>query len=169
MMSYRSPETLVPANHPMRAIRPLLNAAIERLSGKFDEAYSVFGEDVPEFVSSRISPKAAGLRPATPRRSAAIAVVAGGMGNTRKCHDGPRLRSVQGAGRRLRARCSRNWASGSCPKPDIEHAAPIGLNRFEETARPHVRFLTGWLASHCAGQRGFLAGASLSSAQVDEP
>jgi transposase len=43
MFSYLSPETLVPANHPLRAIRPLVNAALERLSGDFAEIYSAFG------------------------------------------------------------------------------------------------------------------------------
>ena len=43
MFSYLSPETLVPENHPLRAIRPLVNAALERLSGDFDEIYSAFG------------------------------------------------------------------------------------------------------------------------------
>jgi transposase len=45
MFSYLSPETLVPANHPLRAIRPLVNAALERLSGEFDKIYSQFGRD----------------------------------------------------------------------------------------------------------------------------
>ena len=45
MFSYRSPETLVPENHPLRTIRPLVNAALERLSGDFDEIYSAFGRD----------------------------------------------------------------------------------------------------------------------------
>jgi hypothetical protein len=29
MFSYLSPETLVPENHPLRAIRPLVNAAFD--------------------------------------------------------------------------------------------------------------------------------------------
>jgi len=45
MFSYLSPETLVPENHPLRAIRPLVNAALERLSGDFDTIYSAFGRD----------------------------------------------------------------------------------------------------------------------------
>src|ERR1700724_3754529 len=45
MFSYLSPETLVPENHPLRAIRPLVNAALERLSGDFDTIYSTFGRD----------------------------------------------------------------------------------------------------------------------------
>ena len=45
MFSYLSPETLVPENHPLRAIRPLVNAALERLSGDFDRIYSAFGRD----------------------------------------------------------------------------------------------------------------------------
>jgi transposase len=45
MFSYVSPETLVPTNHPLRAIRPLVNAALERLSDDFDKLYSPFGRD----------------------------------------------------------------------------------------------------------------------------
>ncbi len=37
MFSDLSPETLVPISHPLRAIRPLVNAALERLSGEFDK------------------------------------------------------------------------------------------------------------------------------------
>ena len=35
MFSYLSPDALVPADHPLRAIRPLVNAALERLSPQF--------------------------------------------------------------------------------------------------------------------------------------
>jgi len=35
MFSYISPEGLVPQDHPLRAIRLLVNAALERLSGRF--------------------------------------------------------------------------------------------------------------------------------------
>ena len=45
MFSYASPESLVPEGHPLRAIRPLVNAALERLSGEFDKLYSPFGRD----------------------------------------------------------------------------------------------------------------------------
>jgi transposase len=45
MFSYASPESLVPTGHPLRAIRPLVNAALERLSGEFDRIYSPFGRD----------------------------------------------------------------------------------------------------------------------------
>jgi transposase len=45
MFSYLSPEALVPGNHPLRAIRPLVNAALARLSGDFDKIYSAFGRD----------------------------------------------------------------------------------------------------------------------------
>jgi hypothetical protein len=31
MFTYLSPEALMPANHPLRAIRPLVNAALPRL------------------------------------------------------------------------------------------------------------------------------------------
>ena len=40
---YISPEAIVPADHPLRVIRPLVNAALERLSPVFDEIYSLIG------------------------------------------------------------------------------------------------------------------------------
>jgi transposase len=43
MFSYLSPEALVPAQHPLRLIRPLVNDALERLSLKFDAIYSDIG------------------------------------------------------------------------------------------------------------------------------
>ena len=45
MFSYVSPETLVPQDHPLRAIRPLVNAALERLSGRFEQMYAPRGRD----------------------------------------------------------------------------------------------------------------------------
>jgi transposase len=45
MFSYLSPEALVPESHPLRVIRPLVNAALARLSGDFDQIYSSFGRD----------------------------------------------------------------------------------------------------------------------------
>jgi len=45
MFSYISPEELVPQNHPLRAIRPLVNAALERLSPQFDKIYAPGGRD----------------------------------------------------------------------------------------------------------------------------
>jgi len=45
MFSYLSPETMVPKGHPLRAIRPLVNAALERLSPAFDAIYSPIGRD----------------------------------------------------------------------------------------------------------------------------
>jgi transposase len=45
MFSYISPEGLVPERHPLRAIRPLVNVALERLSPDFDGIYSPFGRD----------------------------------------------------------------------------------------------------------------------------
>ena len=35
LFSYASPESLVPQDHPLRAIRALVNAALERLSPAF--------------------------------------------------------------------------------------------------------------------------------------
>jgi transposase len=43
LFSYLSPEAMVPEDHPLRVIRPLVNAALERLSPKFNEIYSVIG------------------------------------------------------------------------------------------------------------------------------
>ena len=45
MFSYASLESLVPKDHPLRAIRLLVNAALERLSGDFVKLYSPFGRD----------------------------------------------------------------------------------------------------------------------------
>ena len=43
MFSYLSPEALVPQGHPLRAIRGVVNAALERLSPEFAKLYSPFG------------------------------------------------------------------------------------------------------------------------------
>jgi transposase len=40
---YVDPEAMVPADHPLRQIRPLVNAALARLSPDFDEIYSLTG------------------------------------------------------------------------------------------------------------------------------
>ena len=45
MFSYVSPEGLVPAEHPLRPIRVLVNRALERLSGEFDKLYAAGGRD----------------------------------------------------------------------------------------------------------------------------
>jgi len=45
LFSYVSPEALVPPDHPLREIRVLVNAALERLSGDFDELYAAGGRD----------------------------------------------------------------------------------------------------------------------------
>jgi transposase len=45
MFSYLSPESLVPAHHPLRTIRPLVNAALERLSDDFNKIYAASGRD----------------------------------------------------------------------------------------------------------------------------
>jgi len=45
MFSYLSPEALVPANHQLRAIRPLVNAALERISGDFARIHSEYGRE----------------------------------------------------------------------------------------------------------------------------
>jgi len=43
MFSYLSPEALVPRDHPLRLIRPLANAALDRLSADFERMYSAVG------------------------------------------------------------------------------------------------------------------------------
>jgi hypothetical protein len=43
LFSYLSPEALVPAEHPLRAIWPLVNRALERLSTKFSRIYTSGG------------------------------------------------------------------------------------------------------------------------------
>jgi transposase len=43
MFSYVSPEARVPMDHPLRAIREMVNAALRDLSPEFDKIYSVFG------------------------------------------------------------------------------------------------------------------------------
>src|SRR6195952_5920663 len=43
MFSYLSPEQMVPQDHPLRVIRPLANAALDRLSPEFSKLYSAIG------------------------------------------------------------------------------------------------------------------------------
>lgn len=43
MFSYLSPEERVPANHPLRRVRPLVNTALAALSSTFDDMYSAVG------------------------------------------------------------------------------------------------------------------------------
>lgn len=43
MFSYVSPEARVPADHPLRAIRRMTDAVLERLSPRFDQLYSTIG------------------------------------------------------------------------------------------------------------------------------
>jgi transposase len=43
MFSYVSPEARVPADHPLRAIRRMTDAILERLSPRFDRLYSTMG------------------------------------------------------------------------------------------------------------------------------
>ena len=43
LFSYLSPEALVPKDHPLRAIRRLVNAALEQLSSKFEALYAAGG------------------------------------------------------------------------------------------------------------------------------
>src|ERR1041384_5728626 len=43
LFSYLSPEAMVPKDHPLRAIRPLVNAALARLSPDFARVYAPTG------------------------------------------------------------------------------------------------------------------------------
>jgi len=43
LFSYQSPESLVPPDHPLRAIRVVVNGALERLSPEFSKLYSPYG------------------------------------------------------------------------------------------------------------------------------
>jgi transposase len=43
LFSYLSPDALVPRDHPLRSIRPLVNAALAKLSPKFDTLYAAGG------------------------------------------------------------------------------------------------------------------------------
>jgi transposase len=43
LFSYLSPEQMVPQDHPLRVIRPLANAALDRLSPEFSKLYSAIG------------------------------------------------------------------------------------------------------------------------------
>lgn len=43
LFSYLSAAALVPAGHPLRMIRPVVNAALERLSPEFSKRYSPYG------------------------------------------------------------------------------------------------------------------------------
>ena len=43
MFSYLSPEMMVPLDHPLRVIRPLANAALDRMSPAFAKLYSAIG------------------------------------------------------------------------------------------------------------------------------
>jgi transposase len=43
LFSYLSPDAMVPRDHPLRVIRPLVNAALARLSSDFDRLYAPTG------------------------------------------------------------------------------------------------------------------------------
>ncbi|HEU0156795.1 MAG TPA: transposase, partial [Stellaceae bacterium] len=43
LFSYQSPESLVPEDHPLRVIRVVVNAAVERLSPVLQKLYSPYG------------------------------------------------------------------------------------------------------------------------------
>jgi transposase len=52
LFSYISPEELVPADHPLRAIRSLVNAALDRLSPDFAAIYAANGR--PSIAPERL-------------------------------------------------------------------------------------------------------------------
>jgi transposase len=52
LFSYVSPESLVPQDHPLRAIRALVNAALERLSPRFQAIYAQEGR--PSIAPERL-------------------------------------------------------------------------------------------------------------------
>ena len=57
LFSYLSPEAMVPKDHPLRAIRPLVNAALARLSPDFARLYAPTGRPsiAPEKCCGRCS------------------------------------------------------------------------------------------------------------------
>src|SRR3954464_14571985 len=59
LFSYLSPEAMVPKDHPLRAIRPLVNAALARLSPDFARLYAPTGPGL-----DRTGEVAAGVAPA---------------------------------------------------------------------------------------------------------
>ena len=52
LFSYASPESLVPHDHPLRAIRLLVNAALDRLSPAFQAIYAAAGR--PSIAPERL-------------------------------------------------------------------------------------------------------------------
>ena len=52
LFSYSSPESLVPQDHPLRAIRALVNGALERLSPTFEGLYAEEGR--PSIAPERL-------------------------------------------------------------------------------------------------------------------
>jgi hypothetical protein len=56
IFSYLSPETRVPAEHPLRAIRQMTDAMFERLSSRFDRPYPDIGRPsiAPEKLLRRV-------------------------------------------------------------------------------------------------------------------
>lgn len=60
MFSDLGPEAFVPPNHPPRAISPLVNAPLDRLSPDFANIYSAFGREsiAPEKLPRALLPQA---------------------------------------------------------------------------------------------------------------
>ncbi len=61
LFSYISPEDRVPADHPLRPIRKMVDRALEELSPLFDEMYSRVGPAVDCSGKAVASPSFAGL------------------------------------------------------------------------------------------------------------
>ena len=57
MFSYVSPEQRVPADHPLRPMRKMLDEALQRLSRQFDGLYSDTGRLRPATVSGTVARK----------------------------------------------------------------------------------------------------------------
>jgi hypothetical protein len=58
LFSYLSPEERVPADHPLRAVRRMTDAALDRLSSRFAMMYSTIGR--PSVPPEQFAPRAVG-------------------------------------------------------------------------------------------------------------
>ena len=57
LFSFKRLEEFVPADHPLRDIRAILNAALARLDAKVDEMYAPIGRDciAPDWVAYEVA------------------------------------------------------------------------------------------------------------------
>jgi len=67
MSNLRARGRFVPPNHPLRAIRPLVDAALDRLSGDFTRMCSAFGRESIAPENRHALVVATDLTPATGR------------------------------------------------------------------------------------------------------